>query len=66
LLKQLFPRSPWYALLLSEQFERLNRRPSLMREELLAEHLDRSLPVVIDEIQKVPILLDEVQWLMTH
>lgn len=64
LLKKLYPGSPYYDLLKSDEFERLNRRPSLLREELLANHL--ATPVIIDEVQKIPPLLDEIQWLMVN
>ena len=45
-----------YDLLKSDVFLRLSRRPSLIRESLTAD--DRL--IVIDEIQKLPVLLDEV------
>jgi predicted AAA+ superfamily ATPase len=64
LLKTLFPEAPYYDLLKSEEFERLFRRPSLLREELIRYDLQH--PVIIDEIQKIPQLLDEVHWLMTN
>ena len=64
LLKMLFLNSPYYDLLLSDEFERLNRRPSLLREELLANH--PVAPVIIDEVQKIPQLLDEIQWLIVN
>lgn len=64
LLKTLFPKSPYYDLLLSDEFERLNRQPSLLREELLASRPNS--PVIIDEVQKIPSLLDEIQWLMVN
>ena len=64
LLKALFPNSPYYDLLLSEEYERLNRRPSLLREELMARPFNT--PVIIDEVQKVPQLLDEIQWLIVN
>lgn len=64
LLKNLFPKAPYYDLLLSGEFERLNRRPSLMREELLAAPVKG--PVIIDEVQKIPSLLDEIQWLIVN
>jgi predicted AAA+ superfamily ATPase len=65
LLQKLFPESPRYDLLLSNEFERLNRRPSVMREELL-EKPPGEVPVIIDEVQKIPALLDEVQWLIVN
>ncbi|HLD21664.1 MAG TPA: DUF4143 domain-containing protein, partial [Patescibacteria group bacterium] len=64
LLKNLFPTAPYYDLLLSEEFERLTRNASLMRQELLAQSV--SGPIIIDEVQKIPKLLDEVQWLMVN
>lgn len=64
LLKATFPQAPYYDILLSNEFERLNRRPSLLREELLARQLNA--PVIIDEVQKIPQLLDEVQWLIVN
>lgn len=66
LLKRLFPDAVRYDLLLSDEFERLNRRPSLLREELLADRKNIKTPVIIDEVQKVPALLDEVQWLIVN
>jgi len=49
-----------YNLLKSEDFTRLARSPSLLREELR----EGEKYVVIDEIQKLPELLDEVQFLI--
>lgn len=64
LLKQLFPHARYYDLLKSEEFERLSRRPQLIREEL--QDFPENELVIIDEIQKLPLLLDEVHWLMTN
>ncbi len=64
LLRELFPDSPWYDLLLSDKLLRLNIKPSTLREELLAN--PPGGPVIIDEIQKIPALLDEVQWLIVN
>lgn len=64
LLKQTFPHSPYYDLLLSDEFGRLNRNPSLLREELLAK--PPTAPIIIDEVQKIPQLLDEIQWLIVN
>lgn len=65
LLGNLFPDSPRYDLLLSDEYARLRTRPALLREELLA-HPPLKRPVIIDEVQKVPELLDEVQWLIVN
>lgn len=64
LLKELYPDAPYYDLLLSEEFQRLSRRPSLLHEEL-AFHITPT-PVIIDEVQKIPPLLDEIQWLIVN
>jgi len=69
LLKTLFPRAIRYDLLLSSTYQRLMLRPGLLREEIMAAELDgasQSDPVIIDEIQKLPVLLDEVHWLMEN
>ncbi len=65
LLKTLFPNSPYYDLLLAGEFQRLSRNPSLLREELLTMKL-KNKPVIIDEVQKIPTLLDEIQWLIVN
>ena len=59
-----FPDAPYIDLLKSDEFERYNRRPSLLREELSL--LQPNELIIIDEIQKLPALLDEVHWLMTN
>lgn len=64
LLQYLFPESRIYDLLKSEEYSRLVRRPQLLREEL--EHLNNESLVIIDEIQKIPQLLDEVHWLIVN
>ena len=64
LLKLLFPNTRYIDLLKSDEFERYNRRTSLLREELSL--LPENELIIIDEIQKIPELLDEVQWLMTN
>lgn len=69
LLKMLFPQAVRYDLLLSTEYQRLLREPNLIREECLAAGLDANSqrdPIIIDEIQKLPILLDELHWLMEN
>ena len=69
LLKMLFPRAMRYDLLLSTEYQRLLRDPSVIREECRAIGLDANSqrdPIIIDEIQKIPALLDEVHWLMEN
>ncbi len=64
LLKMQFPDSHYIDLLKSDEFERYNRRPAFLREELSL--LPKGELVIIDEIQKIPALLDEVHWLMSN
>lgn len=69
LLKMLFPEAMRYDLLLSTEYQRLLRQPSMIRERCLAEGLhinSQRDPIIIDEIQKIPELLDEVHWLMEN
>ena len=63
-LKKKFPKSIYYDLLKSDLFFKLHRWPHLIREELLEKKPKR--PVIIDEIQKIPALLDEVHYLMEN
>ena len=62
LLMQRFPEAKYYDLLESDLYERFRRQPSLLRNEL--NMIDSDTLVIIDEIQKIPELLDEVHWLM--
>ena len=64
LLKMLFPTVRYIDLLKSDEFARYNRRPALLREELIL--LPEEELVIIDEIQKIPALLDEVHWLISN
>jgi predicted AAA+ superfamily ATPase len=69
LLKSLFPGAVRYDLLLSETYQKLLRNPGLISEECLAAGLDgqsQAEPIIIDEVQKVPPLLDEVHWLIEN
>jgi len=66
LLKHQYPDSVWVDLLKADEFRRYATRPEQLREELEAAGPDPSRQVVIDEIQKVPALLDEVHWLIEN
>ena len=64
LLKVLFPNALWFDLLLSNEYKRLTEKPDILRETVLA-NLNVS-PVIIDEIQRIPGLLNEVHWLISN
>lgn len=66
-LHQHFGHSVYYDLLKSDELMRLLAAPHRLREELLAMPEQRlTQPIVIDEIQKVPMLLNEVHWLIEN
>ena len=64
LLRTTWPEAPVHDLLRSEDFSRYAHQPGLLRDEL-RDSPTGSL-ILIDEIQKVPALLDEVHWLIEH
>jgi uncharacterized protein len=61
LLQATYPDAFWIDLLKADEFRRYLQNPELLRGELAARESVRQ--VVIDEVQKVPQLLDEVHWL---
>lgn len=65
LLKYLFPYSPYFNLLEASLYLKLQQNPSLIKEMVLALD-DGHGPIIIDEIQKLPILLDEVHNLIEN
>ncbi len=66
-LKQHFPGSKSYAFLRTDTLMQLTQAPDLLREQVLAFN-DATLaqPIILDEVQKVPILLNEVHWLIEN
>jgi predicted AAA+ superfamily ATPase len=66
LLRAAFPDAPYYDLLRATEFRRLNADPGIFREECAGLGWDGSTqqqPIIVDEIQKLPELLDEVHSL---
>ncbi len=66
-LRSAFPDSLTFDLLQTDLMLELAKRPARLREQLLATPPEtlRS-PVILDEVQKVPQLLDEVHWLIEN
>lgn len=64
LLESTYPEAFRIDLLKAEEFRRYLHNPEVLRTQLAASA--RPTQVVIDEIQKVPQLLDEVHWLHEH
>ncbi|MFO7547034.1 MAG: DUF4143 domain-containing protein [Trueperaceae bacterium] len=63
LMRQAYPEALWIDLLRSEEYRRYLQNPEFLRGELSARRVSQ---VVIDEVQKVPELLDEVHWLLEN
>jgi predicted AAA+ superfamily ATPase len=66
-LKTHFSDSVFYDLLKSDLYLKFSKAPYLLREEILA--LPESMlqyPIILDEVQKIPSLLDEVHWLIEN
>ena len=69
LLRQRYPQSRWLDLLKADEFRRYATNPEFLRQEIEAEGEPAAAAggqIVIDEIQKVPALLDEVHWLIEN
>jgi predicted AAA+ superfamily ATPase len=66
LLRETYGQDRWVDLLKADEFRRYLARPELLRQELEAEPPGPRAQIVIDEIQKVPALLDEVHWLIEN
>ena len=64
LLQNAFPEALWFDLLLADEYQRMLMNPTLLRETVLAQPEIKT--VIIDEIQRIPDLLNEIHWLMTH
>jgi predicted AAA+ superfamily ATPase len=67
-LRSTFPQSAYFDLLQSEVFLSFLKQPHLFREAVLAlpARQRREQPIIVDEVQKVPALLDEVHWLIEN
>jgi uncharacterized protein len=63
LLRETYPQAIWLDLLKAEEFRRYLEHPERLREELKTQ---KNAVVVIDEVQKIPALLDEVHWLIEN
>lgn len=67
LLRAHFPDAIVYDLLLSDEYRRCLQNPGVIRQELQQRKLtgaSQQTPIIIDEVQKVPDLLDEAHWMI--
>ncbi len=66
-LKQKYRNSIYIDLLQTDIYMKYLKNPSRLREELTAaDEKKLKYPVIIDEVQKVPFLLDEIHWLIEN
>ncbi len=66
-LRRNFSDSIYYDLLQTDVYLRLLKEPFRLRQEILQlspETLKK--PIIIDEVQKIPLLLNEVHWLIEN
>jgi len=66
-LRDMFSKSYLYDFLKTDLALEFSKRPSLLREQILA--MDKTVleqPIILDEVQKVPQMLDEVHWLIEN
>lgn len=66
LLRETYGTDHWIDLLKADEFRRYLTHPESLREQFEAEPPGPAQQIVIDEIQKVPALLDEVHWLIEN
>ena len=67
LLREKFPESIFIDFLQTDTFLEYTKSPFLLRERLMArKEQANQYPVIIDEVQKVPHVLDEVHWLIEN
>ena len=62
LLREKYPHALWIDLLNTKNFLKYKEKPYLLREEIMATK--NVTHVIIDEVQKAPLLLDEVHSLI--
>ncbi len=66
-LKRHFPDSLVYDFLKTDLFIEITKNPALLRQRLLAKNNNiLKCPIILDEVQKVPQVLDEVHWLIEN
>ena len=66
LLRQSYPDASWVDLLKADEFRRYATRPESLRLTIQAAGAGPSRQVVVDEVMKVPALLDEVHWMIEN
>ncbi len=66
-LREAFPESLVFDFLDTDLFIEFSKQPALLRQQLLAQDAKKiKHPVILDEVQKIPAILDEVHWLIEN
>ena len=66
-LKATFPDSIYIDFLKTDVYFEILKRPSLLREQILARESESLRhPIILDEVQKIPEVLDEVHWMIEN
>lgn len=63
-LRDTYSQAIWYDLLKPSEYLRLSRQPEVFRQEI--EALPKNSTIVVDEVQKLPLLLDDVQYFLAQ
>ena len=66
LLKETYPNAYTVDLLKSEEYQKYLNFPERLREELQSEDRLGAAQIIIDEVQRVPELLNSVHWLIEN
>ena len=66
-LKYNFPQSVYYDFLQYDLFIKFSKAPNTLREEILALPQEKmKYPIIIDEVQRIPSILNELHWLIEN
>ncbi|MBI5418292.1 ATP-binding protein [Candidatus Poribacteria bacterium] len=66
-LKSHFPNSIVFDFLKTDLFLEVSKNPAILREILLSkDKIELKSPIILDEVQKVPHVLDEIHWLIEN
>ncbi|MEK7376516.1 MAG: AAA family ATPase, partial [Candidatus Margulisiibacteriota bacterium] len=66
-LKEQYPDSLVYDFLKTDLYFDITKNASMLRERILAQDVKKlKHPIILDEVQKVPGVLDEVHWLIEN
>lgn len=66
-LKEKFPKALSFDFLKTDTFYRYGNHPSLLREEIMNLPPESfKEPIILDEVQKIPRVLDDVHWMMEN